>query len=138
MASHVLQKLIGHSHNQGTYISEEFTVCVRSLLYTACCFVTWTKNLTVTTDFTKQHTSLVSASPVVEHGSMLTTLCLCIDQNLLDSWLPYGAWVDINRRDIHCNDVSSSSTASAISQDGFITLLLKNAAHSPGYKTACS
>ena len=68
--------------------------------------VTWTKNFTVTADFTRQRASLVSASPVVEHGSMLTTLCLCINQNLLDSRLPYDAWVDINQRDIHCNDVS--------------------------------
>ena len=97
--------------------------------------VTWTKNFTVTADFTRQRASLVSASPVVEYGSMLTTLCLCINQNLLDSRLPYDACVDINQRDIHCNDVSSSSIASAISQDGFITLLLKNAARSPGYKT---
>ena len=47
----------------------------------------------------------MSASPVVEHGSMLTTLCLCIDQNLLDSQLPYDAWVGINQRNIHCNDI---------------------------------
>ena len=41
---------------------------------------------------------------------------------LLDSRLPYHVWVDTNQRNIHCNDVASSSTASMVLRGGIITL----------------